>query len=133
MHDKEDKLNQPMHMARHILSPSSCTHFSPSIIKLPWKDSNIIPHRWTHFIMMLKCYKSTDVIRLEPQTMKISHYIFNSKIILFSIFYFVIIVLVCSYYYVIGMLSAHQFYTARATNHIKNKVILYSWSQKHKR
>ena len=29
------KLNQPMHTAGHILSPSSCTNFSPSIMKSP--------------------------------------------------------------------------------------------------
>ena len=42
---KGDKLNQPMHMAGHILSPSSCTYFSPSIMKSPSKDSEyyIVP------------------------------------------------------------------------------------------
>ena len=42
---KGDKLNQPMHMAEHILSPSSCTYFSPSIMKSPSKDSEyyIVP------------------------------------------------------------------------------------------
>ena len=41
---------------------------------------NIILYCWTYFIMLLKCYKSTDVIWLEPQTMKISHYIFISQL-----------------------------------------------------
>ena len=36
MHDKGGKLNQPLHTAGHTLSPSSCTHFSPSILKLSW-------------------------------------------------------------------------------------------------
>ena len=57
--------------------------------------------------------------------MKISHYIFISIFKLLNIFYFIIIVPLYSYYYAAGMLSAHQCYTARATNHIKNIVMLY--------
>ena len=102
----------------------------PSIFPLQsWshheRTHNIIPHHWTHFIILLKCYKSTDVIQLEPQTMKISHYIFIFIFKLLNIFYFFIIVLLYLYYYATGMLSAHQYYTAEATNHIKNKVMLY--------
>ena len=48
---------------------------------------NIILYRWTHFIMLLKCYKSTAVIQLKLQTVKISDYIFIFKFILLSISY----------------------------------------------
>ena len=68
---------------------------------------NIILYRWTHFIMLLKYYKSTNVIRLEPQTMKISHYIFISIFTLLNIFYFIIIVLLYSYYFADRILLAH--------------------------
>ena len=57
--------------------------------------------------------------------MKISHYIFIFIFKLLNIFYFIIIVPLYSYYYVAGMLLAYQYYTAGATNYIKNKVILY--------
>ena len=71
------------------------------------RTQNTILYCWTHFIMLLKCYKSIDVIRLESQTMKISHYIFVSKIILLSIFYFIIVVPLYSYYYAPRILSTH--------------------------
>jgi len=59
VHDKDDKLNQPMHTAGHVLSPSSCTHFSPSIMKSHHEMThNIIFFHWTHFIILLKCYIS---------------------------------------------------------------------------
>ena len=57
--------------------------------------------------------------------MKISHYIFISIFKLLNIFYFIIIVPLYAYYDEVGMLSAHQYYTVGATNHIKNKVMLY--------
>ena len=41
MHDKRNKLNQPLHTARHTLSPSSCTHFSSSILKLSWQTTSL--------------------------------------------------------------------------------------------
>jgi len=37
VHDKWDKLNQSMHTAGYIFSPS--THFFPLIMKSLWKDS----------------------------------------------------------------------------------------------
>ena len=36
------------------------------------RTHNIILYRWTHFIMLLKCHKSTVVLQLELQTVKIS-------------------------------------------------------------
>ena len=77
---KGDKFNQPMHTAGHILSPSNCTHLSPSIMKSPSKDSqyHIVP--LDSFYHDAKMSKSIAVLRLEPQTMKISHYIFPSKL-----------------------------------------------------
>ena len=41
MHNKRDKLNQPLHIAGNTLSPSSCTHFSPSILKLSWQTASL--------------------------------------------------------------------------------------------
>ena len=41
MHDKRGKFNQLLHTARHTLSPSSCTHFSPSILKLLWQTASL--------------------------------------------------------------------------------------------
>ena len=39
VHDKKGKLNQPLHIARYTISLSSCTHFSPSILKLSWQTA----------------------------------------------------------------------------------------------
>ena len=36
------------------------------------RTHNIILYRWTRFIMLLKCHKSTAALRLELKTMKIS-------------------------------------------------------------
>ena len=65
MYDERDKLNQPMHTAWHTLSPSSYTHFSPLIMKLPWKDSqyHIVP--LDSFYHAAEMSKSTTVLRLE--------------------------------------------------------------------
>ena len=41
VHDKKCKLNQPLHIARHTLSPFSCTHFFPSILKLSWQTASL--------------------------------------------------------------------------------------------
>ena len=77
---KGDKLNQPMHTAGHTLSPSSCTHFFPSIMKSPWKDSqyHIVP--LDLFYHAAKMSKSIAILRLELQNMKISHHILSSKL-----------------------------------------------------
>ena len=63
-----------------INSPNLCTQLY--IFSLPpiapifplqswshhWRTHNIILYRWTHFIMLLKCHKSTAILRLELQT-----------------------------------------------------------------
>ena len=58
---KGDKLNQPMHTGGHTLSPSSCTHFSLSNMKSPWKDllhhaaetlSPLMWHGWTYSLSL---------------------------------------------------------------------------------
>ena len=41
VHDKRGKLNQSLHTARHTLSPSSCTHFFPSILKLSQQTASL--------------------------------------------------------------------------------------------
>ena len=75
---KGNKLNQPMHMARLTLSPSSCTHFSLSDMKLPWKDS--LHHTAEMLSPLMWCGWSCKI-------WKISHHIFVFKFILLSIFY----------------------------------------------
>ena len=100
---KGDKLNQLMHTAGHTLSSFSCTHFSLSNMKSPWKNS--LHHAAENV-------KPTDVIWLKLQNMKISHYIFVFKFILLSIFYSLslyhsinIIILLDSFSHVAEMLS----------------------------
>ena len=75
---KGDKLNQSMHTTGHILSPSSCTHFSLSDMKLPWKD--LLHHAAKMLNPLMWCGWSC-------KTWKISHHIFVFKFILLSIFY----------------------------------------------
>ena len=41
MHDKRSKLNQLLHTVGHTLSPFSCTHFPPSILKLSWQIASL--------------------------------------------------------------------------------------------
>ena len=43
MHNKRSKLNQPLHIVGHTLSPFNCAHFSHSILKSSWQTTSLLP------------------------------------------------------------------------------------------
>ena len=79
-------------------------------------------HERTHFIMLLKCHKSTAILRLELQNMKISHYIFVFKFILLSIFYSL------SLYHSTNVIMPLDSFSHVAE--MSSPLMLYGWSYK---
>ena len=133
-----------MHTARHALSPSSCTYFSLSNMKTPWKDS------LHHAAEMLK---STGVVQLdlhslkvvemlsplmlqlELQNMKISHYILSSNYIIKYILFIIILLLDASYFNITSLFNKHDLTNTSLMNiHINKSIyhrctyIIWTWT-----
>ena len=73
------------------------------------RTHNIILYHWTHFITLLKCHKSTAVLRLGLQTVKISQSFSIFEVTLLSTCYFIIIIpLDASYFNIISLFNKHD-------------------------
>ena len=132
MHDKGDKLNQSMHTAGHILSPSSCTHFSLSNMKSPWKDSLHHAAEMLKFTSVVRLdlhslkvaeMLSPLMLRLELQNMKISHYILSSNYIIKYILFIIILLLDASYFNITSLFNEHNLTNTSLMNIHINKSI----------
>ena len=62
VHDKKGNLNQPLHIAGHTLSPSSCTHFFLFNLKVIIEGHIMTYCLSTAGVILLEYYQLTDAI-----------------------------------------------------------------------